>query len=308
VTTAPTAHRSPLARPLDFLGRHARGFTIANVIAQGGIIATGGLVRLTDSGLGCSTWPECEPGEFTPVFHEATSYHPFVEFGNRTVTVVLLVIAIATALAVWRTRRDMRWWGLVPVIGVLLQAVLGGIVVHADLNPWLVAPHLWLSAGLVWVSVYIALRYRTAPRRVGSPLRPWRAINAVAFVGVLFLGALTTGAGPHSGDAEATERLALDPAHIAKLHALSVWVFIATLAYLIWRLRGDVSEGGRDEVRRAWVVLLIATLLQGVIGYVQYFTGLPILAVELHLIGIAVLTAAHSAFFWLTRADKITAS
>lgn len=281
--------------------------TVANIFAQGGIIVTGAAVRLTGSGLGCSTWPQCEPGEFTPTFHEDASYHPFVEFGNRTLTGVLLVVALLMAIAVWRTRRDLRWWGLVPLVGVVLQAVLGGIVVLVDLNPWLVAPHLWLSTALVWVSAYIALRYRDAPRRSGTPLTLWRTLNTVAFVAMLFLGALTTGAGPHSGDADATERLALDPAHIAKLHAVSVWVFLATLAYLIWRMRRDVSEGASDEVRRAWIVLLAVTLAQGAIGYAQYFTGLPILLVGIHLAGVAALTAAHSAFFWLTKRAEVTA-
>lgn len=288
-------------RSLDAIGNRGRGLTIANIVAQGGIIVTGAAVRLTDSGLGCSTWPQCEPGEFTPEFHDATSYHPFVEFGNRTMTGVLLVVTALLAIAVWRSRPDMRWWGIVPGIGVIAQAVLGGIVVHANLNPWLVAPHLWLSAGLVWIAVYIALRYRDAPRREGRPLTPLRVANLVIFVVVLFLGALTTGAGPHSGDPNATERLALDPAEIAKAHAGSVWLFIITLGALVWLMRRDRSAGERDEVRKAWIVLAIATLAQGAIGYSQYFLGLPIVLVEMHLVGVATLAAAMSAFFYLSR-------
>ena len=289
------------SRSLDAISKRARGLTLANIAAQGGIIVTGAAVRLTDSGLGCSTWPQCEPGEFTPVFHEAATIHPFIEFGNRTMTGVLLVIALLMAIAVWRTRQDLRWWGLVPGFGVIAQAVLGGIVVLTDLNPWLVAPHLWLSAALVWIAVYIALRYRNAPRRVGAPLTPLRLANLAIFVVVIFLGALTTGAGPHSGDPEATERLALDPALIARVHAASVWLFLLTLAALIWLIRKDRSAGERDEVRKAWLVLLIASALQGVIGYVKYFTGLPILLVELHLVGVAVLSAAMAAFYHLAQ-------
>lgn len=307
---SPTRHHRGLwARSLrattaagDWLGRHARGLTIANILAQGGIIVTGGAVRLTGSGLGCSTWPECEPGQFTPTRYGETSIHPYIEFGNRTLTVIVLVVAAATAIAVWRTRRDLRWWGLVPVIGVLAQAVLGGITVLVKLNPWFVAPHMLLSALLVWLAVYIALRYRDAPRREGAAQRLWRAFNGLAFIGVLVLGSLTTGAGPHSGDAAATERLALDPAHVAKFHALTVWAFVATLLYLIWRFRGDRSAGERDEVRRAWLVLLVVTFAQAGVGYAQYFLGLPILLVGIHLAGVATLAAAHSAFFYLTRA------
>ena len=109
MTNAPTSSRTPFTRGLDGISRRARGLTIANIVAQGGIIVTGAAVRLTDSGLGCSTWPECEPGHFTPEYHDATSYHPFVEFGNRTMTGVLVVVTALLAIAVWRTRRDMRW-------------------------------------------------------------------------------------------------------------------------------------------------------------------------------------------------------
>jgi len=304
VTQAPVASPTLRTRVLDAISRRGRGLTIANIIAQGGIIVTGAAVRLTDSGLGCSTWPQCEPGEFTPVFHEAVSFHPFIEFGNRTMTGVLMVIAVLMAIAVWRTRPDLRWWGIVPGIGIIAQAVLGGIVVRTNLNPWLVAPHLWLSVILVWLAVYIALRYRNAPRREGAPLTGLRLINLGIFVVVMFLGALTTGAGPHSGDPEATERLALDPALIARVHAASVWLFLITLAALIFFLRNDRSAGERDEVRKAWTVLILASLLQGAIGYVQYFTGLPILIVELHLVGVAVLSAAMAAFFHL--AEPVT--
>lgn len=301
MTDALETRRTPLTRGLDWVTNRARGLTIANIVAQGGIIVTGAAVRLTDSGLGCSDWPYCEPGEFTPEFHEATSYHPFVEFGNRTMTGVLLVVAALLAIAIWRAKPDMRWWGLVPGFGVVVQAVLGGILVHANLNPWLVAPHLWISAALVWIAVYIALRFRDAPRRLGRPLAALRGVNLALFVVVLFLGALTTGAGPHSGDPEATERLALDPAAIARAHSGSVWLFLITLAIIIWLIRRDRSAAEPDEVRKSWLVVIVATVLQGIIGYVQYFTGLPIVLVEFHLVGVAVLSAAMAAFWYLAR-------
>lgn len=303
-----TAEASPIARlprtVADFLGRHARGLTLANIATQAGIIVTGGAVRLTGSGLGCSTWPQCEPGQFAPEFHTEAGIHPFIEFGNRTLTGVLLVVALLLAIGVWNSRPDLRWWGLVPGIGVIVQAVLGGITVLVSLHPLVVAPHLWLSLALVWQAVWLALVYRRAPGRAGAPFTVLRRASVVLLVGVLFLGALTTGAGPHSGDAEATERLALDPALIARAHAMVVWAYVALLILLAWRLRRDRSLGERDEVRRAWVVLLAVTLAQGVIGYVQYFTGLPELLVGVHLLGAAALTAAHAAFFHLTRVSQ----
>ncbi|WP_082105573.1 COX15/CtaA family protein [Demequina subtropica] len=289
----------------DLIGRHTRGLTLANIAAQAGIIVTGGAVRLTGSGLGCSTWPQCEPGQFTPTAFGETSVHPYIEFGNRTLTFVLLVVAVLMAIGVCRTRPDLKWWGLVPALGVLGQAVVGGITVLVELHPLVVAPHMLLSLGLVWYSVRFALRYRGARGRIGVNLAPERWVSSGLLVVLLVLGALTTGAGPHSGDAEATERLALDPALIARAHALSVWAFVALLAWIGWRIRRDHSAGERDEARRAYWVLVGVTLAQGLIGYVQYFTGLPALIVGAHLLGAAVLTAAHSAFFLLDKRETL---
>jgi len=305
--SAPSGLQTQWRRFASFLGRHTRGLTIANIFTQGGIIVTGGAVRLTGSGLGCSTWPQCEPGEFTPQFHDATSLHPFIEFGNRTLTFVLLVVAVALAIGVWNTRRDLRWWGILPLAGVFGQAILGGVTVLTGLNPVAVAPHFLLSAGLVWQAVWLALAYRNAPRRDGRCIKKPMLVSTFLLVVLLFLGTLTTGAGPHSGDADATERLGLDPALIARAHAMSVWAFIIVLAYIVYRVRRDRSAGERDEVRKAWMVLVIVTLLQGAIGYVQYFTGLPEIIVGMHLAGAAILTAAHSAAHYLLRRQKVAA-
>src|SRR5690606_16830511 len=112
---------------------------------------TGGIVRLTGSGLGCSSWPQCEPGGFTPVLHQAVSWHPYVEFGNRTLTAILAVIAFVTAWIIWRQRdrsRAFRLLGLAPFIGVVVQGVLGGLTVLVDLDPRFVGMHFLLSMAL----------------------------------------------------------------------------------------------------------------------------------------------------------------
>lgn len=292
----------------DFLGRYGRPLTVANIFLQGGIIVTGAAVRLTGSGLGCSTWPQCEPGSFVPELTPETSYHAFIEFGNRLLTFVLLIVAGAVAIAVWRTRRDLLWWGLIPVIGVLIQGVVGGITVLVDLHPAVVAPHLLLSTLLVWLAVQLALRYRAAPRRVGVKISGRLGLLTLLTAVVVILGALTTGAGPHSGDADATNRLALDPALIARIHAMAVWAFVLLLLWIIWSVRKDRSEAPRDEVRKAWLALLIVTLAQGLIGYAQYLTGLPVLLVGLHLAGAAILVAAQSAAYYLLRDSPAKAS
>lgn len=297
--------RNFLARFRTFLGRHTRALTIANIFAQGGIIVTGGAVRLTGSGLGCSTWPQCEPGHFTPEAFDASNIHPYVEFGNRTLTGVLIVVTVALAIAMWNTRRELRWWGLLPLLGVVGQAILGGIVVLAKLNPVLVSPHLLLSMGLVWQAVWLALKFRDAPRRDSKVcIKKMLRTSVVLLGGLLVMGTLTTGAGPHSGDAAATQRLNLDPTKVAQAHAGVVWVFIAVLAYLIWKVRKDHSEGDRDEVRKAWMVLVAVTLAQGAIGYTQFFTGLPEVIVGMHLAGAATLTAAHAAAYYLLKRDR----
>ncbi len=296
--------RLRLASFRNFLGSHTRALTIANIFAQGGIIVTGAAVRLTGSGLGCSTWPQCEPGQFTPEAFKESTIHPYIEFGNRLVTVVLLVVAVALAIAIWNSRRELRWWGLVPLFGVIGQAILGGITVLTGLNPVIVAPHLLLSTALVWQAVWLALTYRDAPRRVGKCIKKPLRTSVILLGGLLAMGTLTTGAGPHSGDAGATQRLGLDPAEISKAHALTVWLFVAVLAYLIWKVRNDRSEGGHDEVRKAWIVLVVITLAQAAIGYIQYFTGLPEIIVGAHLAGAAALTAAHSAVYYLLKRDR----
>ena len=300
-TAAPTSRFAAFAGWIDRYRHWTRAILLANLIGQIGIIGTGGAVRLTESGLGCSTWPECEPGQFTPQFHEATTLHPYIEFGNRTLTGVLAVIGVLVAVAVCtdlKRSTSYRLLGLVPIIGVLAQAVIGGIVVLLDLHPGWVSLHFGVSAALVAASLYVLHRHGEgdeAPTRVVGPRAhalAW-ALAALTAV-VVVLGVLTTGAGPHSGDAEVGYRIAVDPALLTKWHAAAVWAFLAVLvAYLV------AVRGGPAPVRRAALILLAITLAQGLIGYVQYFTDLPALLVGLHMIGAAVLIAG-STRVWLS--------
>lgn len=274
---------------------------MANVAAQIGIIVTGGLVRLTESGLGCSDWPHCEPGSFTPEYHDEAGIHGFIEFGNRLLTFVLAIIALMLAIAIWRARPQFKWLGLVPGFGIIAQALLGGIVVLLDLNPLLVGLHMFISAGLVWISVEISLKVRSAPRRDGAPIPGLLRASRALLIIIVVLGVLTTGAGPHSGDANATERLALDPALIAQVHGLAVVLYVAVLVWIVTRVRADRSIGDRDEVRKAWIVVVAVTLFQGLVGVIQYFTGLPEVLVGMHMLGIGLLVAAQSAANYLLR-------
>lgn len=292
---APTTSGT-VGRWLDSARRFTTPALVANLVAQIVIVATGGAVRLTGSGLGCSTWPLCEPGEFTPSFHEATSIHPYIEFGNRTLTGVLGVIAIVVAVLVWRDRSratSYRLLGLVPLVGVVFQAVLGGITVLVDLHPAVVGSHLLISMVLVAASAVLLDRSREgdgAPTPlVSARTRTVGWLLMVTLVPVLVLGVVVTGAGPHSGDSEVGYRFSVDPAHVTQFHSASVWVFTALLVVLLVMVYRTVPRV--DRARQAVLVLLVVTLVQGLIGYVQYFTGLPELLVGAHMLGAALLTA-----------------
>lgn len=271
---------------------------VANLVAQVVIVVTGGAVRLTGSGLGCSTWPQCEPGSFTPQLHDAVSIHPYIEFGNRTLTGVLVVLAAIVAVLVWtdRTRSTgFRRLGLAPIVGVLLQAVIGGITVLVDLHPAVVGGHLLISMALIAVSTWLLVRSRETdgPRRTVVDARTTTLVHVLSALTVLVLalGVVVTGAGPHSGDEEVGYRFAIDPYTMARVHSLSVWLFVATLVALLARLwPGRAAATARPW--RAGLVLLGVTLAQGLIGYVQLLTGLPVLVVLAHMLGAALLTVA----------------
>ena len=272
---------------------------LANAVANGVIVVTGGLVRLTGSGLGCPTWPRCTDESFTATAELAA--HGAVEFGNRLLTFVLAATAIATLVAVWRSpRRDLRPLAVLSFLGIPAQALLGGVTVLTGLNPWTVAAHFLISMALVALATVLWLRSREPG--VGRPLvrRPLRLLVtgiAATTAVVLFLGTLVTGSGPHSGDPEAG-RMGFDPQLVSQLHADVVFLLVGLTIALLVALHATDSPA---RVRRAARDLLVVQLVQGVVGYVQYFTDLPVPLVLLHMAG-AVLTAAYTArLVWSVR-------
>ncbi|WP_308113310.1 COX15/CtaA family protein [Antribacter soli] len=302
---------------LAWLRRHSVLVLTANLVGQIGIIVTGGAVRLTRSGLGCSTWPQCEPGQFTAAIHPETSYHQYIEFGNRTLTGVLSVVAILVLLVV-RTApgrsRAYRLLGLVPIVGVAAQAVIGGVIVLLHLHPGWVSLHFAVSGALVAASLYLLHRHGEGDGPPVSVVGPRVRALAWALAGltvmVVVLGVITTGAGPHSGDETVGYRFTVDPALVSKWHAAAVWAFVAVLAAFLFVVHRSPDAGAAAGpaaparvavVRRAAWLLLAITLLQGVIGYVQYFTGLPILLVGLHMLGAALLIAGTTRVVLTTR-------
>ena len=273
---------------------------LANAVANGAIVVTGGLVRLTGSGLGCPTWPRCTDDSFVTTPELAA--HGVIEFGNRLLTFVLSAIAIATVLVVWRsTRRDLRPLAVLTFLGIPAQALLGGVTVLTGLNPWTVAAHFLVSMVLVALATTLWLRSREPG--VGGLLlrRPLEllvlGITAVT-AAVLVLGTVVTGAGPHSGDKNAADRIDLDPGTVSQLHADVVFLLVGLTVALLAALYAVDSPG---RIRRAARDLLIVQLAQGVVGFVQYFTDLPIVLVLLHMLGAVLITAFTARLVWSVR-------
>jgi cytochrome c oxidase assembly protein subunit 15 len=272
------------------VGPWARRILIANIVTQSGIVVTGAAVRLTGSGLGCPTWPECVDGSLVPTASQIEGWTKLVEFGNRTLTFLVGVVALAALIAVVRLRPrrpPLIALATISFLGVPGQAVLGGITVLTGLNPWSVGGHFLLSTVLIAASV--ALQQR-ADEPGDQPVRPlvrrelrvWAwLIVSLAFL-VVVLGVVTTGTGPHSGDADVRTRIPLDPQAMSWLHADSVIALLALTAGLLLTLR---LLDGPSRARRRVALLLGIGLAQGLVGYLQYFLGVPEAAVALHVLG-----------------------
>ena len=184
--------------PTSFSPATVSRVALANVVANGAIVVTGGAVRLTGSGLGCPTWPRCTGGSLTPTRELAV--HGEIEFTNRMLTFVLTVVVVATVVAVFRSpRRDLRLLAVLSFLGIPAQALLGGITVLTGLNPWLVAAHFLLSMVLVAVATILWL---PVPRAGGGPAAAVPAVPAltrligVVTAAVLVVGTVVTGSGP----------------------------------------------------------------------------------------------------------------
>ncbi len=291
----------PVARP-----GWVRPILLANLVAQVLIVVTGGVVRLTGSGLGCPDWPTCAQGSVVPVAAQAEGFHKFVEFGNRTLTGLLVVLAVASLWAVTTAlprRRGLRRLGWLMIAGILAQAVVGGITVLTGLNPAIVAFHFLASVVLVAAAAAMLRGAEDGPgdeRRslLVHPLVGRLAWWTFALGGVvLTLGTIVTGSGPHSGDADRPARTGFDPRVVSWIHADVVMVFLGLVVAVVVALRVAAPQAAArpteiDRARRTWTTVLVVSLLQGAIGYVQYFTSLPIVLVGTHMLGAAVLSLA----------------
>ena len=273
-----------------------RRVLVVNLALEVLIVVTGGLVRLTGSGLGCPTWPECVPGSYVPVPEQAEGYHRFIEFGNRTLTGAVGLGALLVLYAVWRwagRRRDLMGPAWAVLGGVATQAVLGGVTVRTGLHPATVAAHFLVSMVLVAISAFLLFRAEEPPGPRSLTVHPlvvrlaWVACAVGA--AVLALGTVVTGSGPHSGDADEPARFGFDPRTVSWLHADAVMLFVG-LAVAVWLAARLTGTGQRAA--QAWWLVLLTTLAQGVVGYTQYLTGLPEALVLAHMLLASLLVVA----------------
>lgn len=269
------------------LARFVRPLGWATLVANAMLVVTGGAVRLTGSGLGCPTWPRCTDESFTP--HGALDLHEAIEFGNRMLTFVLVAIAVATFVAAWQTgRRDLRRLALWLALGIPAQAVVGGITVLTDLNPWIVSFHLLISMAIISLAVLFVRRVgQPDPVPARGPVVGLAWATYAASWAVLYIGTVVTGSGPHAGD-EDSPRNGLDPLQVSQLHADSVFLLVGLTIGLLFALAALKATG---EARKAVLVLLLVELGQGAIGFVQYFTDLPVVLVGFHMLGAALISA-----------------
>ena len=307
-----TTVRGSLIRDVD-PDRYRRVVAVA-LLALAVIVLTGAAVRLTEAGLGCENWPACTEERFVPELE----LHPWIEFGNRLISGVVAAAVIAAALAAYRRRprrNDLIPWAWGLVAGVAAQIVLGGVTVRLDLHPAVVGMHFLLSMVLLWNAVVLWVLAGTADPPLGDPASDGTASSTPATVevaerigpvripgsglangrlllalgtAVLIAGTLVTGTGPNSGDSRA-ERLGFDLVTVARVHAVLVWCFVATLVVLTLRLRAAPRTDGADRAFRIARFLVAVAVAQGAVGYWQFATGVPPALVALHILGAVVV-------------------
>lgn len=273
-----------------------RRLAIGNLVAQVGIAVTGSVVRVTGSGLGCPTWPQCNPGSLVPTSHpEIAPLHQWIEFGNRLLGVAVVLTAGACLLGALFTRPSRRRLNVLATmmpLGVVAQGVIGGFTVLAGLSWWSVLPHFLASMVLVWLSVLLVNAAGEddvpATHTVPGAVRGLVAVSAVVLGALLVAGTLVTAAGPHAGDS-ATPRLDVAVPLLAQLHADLLFAYLGILVGLGFALRAVSAPA---LLNRRFVVLLAVVIGQGALGGIQYALGVPELLVALHVLGAGMVTAA----------------
>ena len=302
-TTAETHPRSwREAWPDPSLKLH-RTLAMVLLLCQGGITVTGGLVRVTGSGLGCDTWPLCHEGSLVPVAGAAPWIHQAIEFGNRLLAFVVAAAAGLVLYAVIRAgrRKDIKTLAWISLLGVVVQAVIGGISVRLDLRWWSVAVHFLPSMVLVFVAAMLYMRIaepdNAAPtRRYPGSAQTWTLIAAAALCLVLVTGTMVTGSGPHAGDAAAgmEGRLNMDTRVLAYVHAVCMYLYLIATIITTVLLR---NSGAPEDAKRTAYVLIAMILVQWAIGVIQFRMGVPRWTIPAH-IAMSSVVVAFSGFLF----------
>ncbi len=268
----------------------------ALVILQVGIILTGGAVRLTGSGLGCPTWPQCVSGSIAPVPHQAQgTLHSWIEFGNRLLTVLLVIAVIAAVIGAFRWGKGRGDWkmirllALTQIVGIVAQIVLGGITVLTKLNPFTVSAHFLLSIALIPPTLSLRERIYAKARTDVLPTTRLliRSVTLLSLI-VITLGTVVTGSGPHAGDIQA-KRYHIDPRTISWIHADAVIALIGLTIALFLVIKVSEPLPIQSFIGKKVLLFLAICLGQGLIGYIQYFTHLPEALVAAHLLGAGLI-------------------
>ena len=298
---------SRLPRTVD---TSVRRLAVASLIGQTLLVVTGGAVRLTSSGLGCPTWPRCT--DTSLVNTPEMGIHGFIEFGNRLLTFALAAVAALMLVYLWnlrKERRDLFLLALGLLASIPAQAVIGGITVLTNLNPWVVGLHFLVSMALVVLATLLVNRafgrtgrFRTAAlAALPGVMRPVTAAVALFSALAVMLGVVVTGAGPHAGDADAP-RNGLDWDLFSHIHAVPAYLVTAgTLVALALVLLRRIT----GPIRTAVLGLLGVTVLQAVIGFTQYYNGIPALLVAAHMLGAAMLMGAATNAWDIARSSPV---
>ena len=290
-------------------GTLLRPLALANLIANVALVVTGAAVRLTGSGLGCPTWPRCTDQSYTTT--SAMGVHGVIEFSNRILGVVLGLITLACLLAALLERPRRRSLVLLSMLAlgsVPAQAVLGGLTVLSKLNPWVVGLHFLLSVGLIAAAWALWRRCDEGDQPpqplVPAAIRALARLTGAAALAVIVAGVLVTGSGPHAGD-EHAKRNGLDPQIVAQFHADLVFLLIGGSVALWLALRAVAAP---QRAIRAALALVAIELAQGLIGFVQYFTHLPVVLVGAHMLGATLVWIGALAVLWSLRVRPVAAA
>lgn len=287
-----------------------RIFAWAALLSNGLISVTGAIVRVTGSGLGCTTWPDCQPGTLVPEYRTGmAAIHQAIEFSNRTITGIVLVASLGTFLLIALLRpirKQLVWLAAIGPIGVVFQAVWGGILVHLSLAWWAVMPHLLASLALVFFAGVVIVRLRESDRPtrllVPRPLALATWLTAGVLAAVTVSGSIVTATGPHAGDVN-TPRLGWDIRDAAQLHADLMFLYLGLIAALGV---GLLATHAPQRLKRRFGWLIGLTAAQGALGLTQYFLGVPAALVVLHVLG-AVALIAVAAFACMATRERVDA-